>query len=185
MNTTQPTPSAPDLTGAAKAAAEEIHAYRWKSGREVPEELAAIILRHCAPAAVGEGARTRIGDNSTSLVAQKPAIMSAGVAGNDGELKQASAQAGEVEQPVSNGKAAGSSPAQGLISPPRPSAERTDGERLDWLDKYAPGHRTERGDGLHWLSINGYEWSGDTLRAAIDSAMSQSPARTGQGGRTQ
>ena len=59
----------------------------------------------------------------------------------------------------------------------------SDAERLDWLEKNYPRHGILGGSGEHVLWIVGYQFSGPTLRDAIDNAIRETWALRDTDGR--
>lgn len=47
----------------------------------------------------------------------------------------------------------------------------SDAERLDWMEKNYPRHAILGGSGEHVLWLIGYQFSGPTLRGALDNAI--------------
>ncbi len=136
---------APDLAGAAKAAAlelKETYSFALEIPDAIPdeyppdyreatvEEVAAIILRHCAPAAVGEGARPPIG----SKVQTSPPM---GVIEVTEHTERGFKYKGAIPLSIPRMGIQGDGtgeifldvPGVSWTLAPRPSAERTDGER--------------------------------------------------------
>ncbi len=153
----------------------------WKKARgiDIPE-IAAIILRPCAPAAVGEGARIPTAEDAAKFLEKKSRDHWSENGYHERDTN-APGPAAVVEYCDMLDELAAEIRA---LSPPRPSAERTDGERLDWLATQRCELCTAQlYDGLnHRVAVEGENSClSPDIRAAIDSAMlSHSPARTGQ-----
>jgi len=75
-----------------------------------------------------------------------------------------------VQPPIDNDHVAPG--CQLFASKPVPKGWKfSDAERLDWLEKNYPRHGILGGSGEHVLWIVGYQFSGPTLRDAIDNAI--------------